>query len=190
MMSSLFSHVDPPGSSLISHYPPCWSWFPPRSSACWWCPPCWSRCPPCFLMLIMLSPGFPPWSHVFFHVSYFSSCLPTGFLLDLPVLFMFPPRFHVFPCYPPCFFPWSSIVLLDLSVLLMFPPCWSWWWSWLNLSDDVLPCYHLLADDVFCLFCLFDLIIVVDCWLFLSQISCYDDLYFSHFSLLYIQNMF
>lgn len=129
---------------------------------------------------------------VFFHVlpvdfmfSQMSSHVDPDFLPCCPIVFSDLPGLSLFSHCPPCFlhydpgFPlvshWSHVsllsspdFLLDLHVLFMFPPCWSWWWSWLNLSDDVLPCYHLLADDVFCLFCLFDLIIVVDCWLFLS----------------------
>ena len=126
------------------------------------------------LHVILFSfPRFPPWSPC---SSMFSSLLLIVFSCFSHILPTFAPWSHCPPCYPPYDF--------------MFLPCWSWWWSWLNLHDDVLPCYHLLADDVLCLFYLFDLIIVVDCWLFLSQISCYDDLYFSHFSLLYIENMF
>lgn len=102
---------------------------------------------PCFSLSPMLSPRF-------------SSLIPT-ILLDDPG---FRPDFS-------CYLMFSSYDPdddRDDFLFLMFPPCWSWWWSWLNLSDDVLPCYHLLADDVFCLFYLFDLIIVVDYWLFLS----------------------
>lgn len=139
--------------------------------------------------VVLLSSLISQVSHCFpivLHVFSIMILVFPWFLTD-PMFLSYHPQissliFHVFYA--------SHVILIVLHVLLMFPPCWSWWWSWLNLSDDVLPCYHLLADDVFCLFYLFDLIIVVDCWLFLSQISCCDDIYFSRFSLYYIENMF
>lgn len=191
----------PPGSSLISLFslliPRFLPMFLRLSSLILWFP----HYPPCypywsyvsFIMILMMIviksdfsivshcspywfPRFPPWSHVFFHVSHCPPMCP-------PCSFHFSSLISCFSCCPPCFFPWYFIVFprfppwsLCSPWFLYCPPidflldflCWSWWWSWLNLSDDVLPCYHLLADDVFCLFCLFDLIIVVDCWLFLS----------------------
>ena len=86
-----------------------------------WFPPCRSCYPPWFLMLILFSPRSMLVSH----------CLPC-FLL----------RFLMFPSLILSdFLPGRSWWFRFSSLSFMFPPCWSWWWSRLNLSDDVLLCF-------------------------------------------------
>lgn len=123
--------------------------------------PCSSHCPPWFLMLVMSSPWFLLSILMMIVIKSGLSCFSLSFQ-------GFPPWSSCSSQVSSLVPPWSPMLSSLLIMSLMFPPCWSWWWSWLNLSNDVLPCYHLLADDVFCLFYFFDLIIVVDCWLFLS----------------------
>ena len=86
-----------------------------------------------FLLDLMLSPNVFPIMILMMMIviksdfSYLS--LSTNVVL-LDLMFpVDPPVSHVISHCLPCF----SIVLP------MFPPCWSWWWSWLNLVDDVLP---------------------------------------------------
>ena len=107
------------------------------------------------LMMIVIKSDLPcfPLSSACSHQLRWCLCPPIDFLLDpmlssllimsISCFFMFS---HIIPCYPPIlprFPPWSlcssPVIFLDLYVLLMFPSLWSWWWSRLNLSDDVLP---------------------------------------------------
>lgn len=159
-------------SWLIPSWLIIWYWFRPLSSikdaAVWrrrW-PLKWMLWPECYLLLnsqmsshvFICFPPCPPWFLIYFSIKLSNISL---------FLTVFPAIPQIIPQVPPI----SLIVLHVIPSFFLIShcsPCRSWWWSWLNLSDDVLPCYHLLADDVFCLFCFFDLIIMVDCWLFLS----------------------
>lgn len=99
-------------SSMISLWFPLISRFPPCWS--WW----WSRL---FLFLIVLpiilhvDPGFL--RGILLDFTDFSLSSSLSSLISHVIL------------------PVSSLISL---FFLCFPP-WSWWWSWLNLSDDVLP---------------------------------------------------
>lgn len=184
----LFSLISLLNSQISLHCPPILSNVLPDFSY-------WS---PGFLLsshVSSLISCYPPWSLCSSHVS--SLLILMMIVIKSDLLCFFPYDFmslmlsslvshcfslssHWFPPWSPCSSHVSSIMILMMIVIK------SAWWCPPLLSSACwwcfLPVLSLWSDYRGWLLIIFILNILL--------ISCCDDIYFSHFSLLYIQNMF